>query len=51
VAAIEDDMRKANLLEDRGRSGKRFAKLRALSGRLHRRAGTTPDTPLQETHA
>jgi len=51
VAAIEDDMRKANLLEGRGRTGKRFARLRALSGRLHRRAGTTPDTPLQETHA
>jgi len=51
VEAIEDDMRKANLLEDRGRSRPGFARLRALSGRLFRRAGTTPDSPLQETHA
>jgi hypothetical protein len=51
VEAIEDDMRKANLLEDRGRSRQRFGRLRALSGRLFRRAGTTSDSSLQETHA
>jgi len=51
VEAIEADMRKANLLEDRGRSRQRFDRLKALSGRLYRRAGTTPDSPLQETHA
>ena len=47
--AIEQDMRKANLLGDRGRS--RFDRLRALSGRLFGRAATTPDSSLQETHA
>jgi len=51
VEAIENDMRKANLLGDRGRSRGRFDRLRALSGRLSRRAGTTSDSPLQETHA
>jgi hypothetical protein len=49
VEAIEQDMRKATLLGDQGRL--RFDKLRALSGRLFRRAGTTPDSSLQETHA
>ena len=44
-------MHESNLLGDRVGQLSRFDRLRALSGRLTRRARSEPDTPLQETHA